>query len=395
MASWELLTAGALIIRLGQMLYLCGLSRSKNAAEAGIRAIVDLCLAILCFWAVGIAILVGSRRFLFGGANAFTGQGIFFASLVPIATFIPVSAMAGRAKFSVMFATTAVMAGVVVPICWRFTFTCGNLFHGMNYTDQCGAGFLHVVGGVWALVGAIAVGTRSGKRNADGSSNMIPGHSVPLAAAGLLAMIVGYLPYVVGTAVSVGLAENSPALAAGNLLLSTAAAGVTALIFTRCRYGKPDLYLIFAGVFGGVVAMTAAPAALDNYAAVLVGAAAGLLVPYTMVLLDLRCKIDDPVGVIAIHGVGGAWSVLSAGLLMHGTPMQRLHHLGMQALGLAAVAFLALIAAAPTLAIVKAVVGLRARESDEYDGLDLAELDINAYPDFQQTMIKSYHMREA
>jgi len=111
--------------------------------------------------------------------------------------------------------------------------------------------------------------------------------------------------------------------------------------------------------------------------------------------LDLKFKLDDPISAVAIHGGGGAISLLLAGVMLSGSLAHRAAQLGYQAAGLLAMAILALAAAAPTYGILKATFGLRAKEADEYDGLDLGEIDMNAYPDFQQTMIKSYHMREA
>jgi Amt family ammonium transporter len=148
-------------------------------------------------------------------------------------------------------------------------------------------------------------------------------------------------------------------------------------------------------LLGGLVAISAGAAQLGTPSAVAVGAVAGVLVPLAAVWIDLRFHIDDPCGAIAVHGVGGLWGTVAVGLFLHGTPMERARHLGIQAIGAGAIVLISAVPSVALFAILKATVGLRSKEADEYDGLDLAEHDIGAYPDFQQTMIKSYHLREA
>jgi Amt family ammonium transporter len=128
---------------------------------------------------------------------------------------------------------------------------------------------------------------------------------------------------------------------------------------------------------------------------VFIGAVAGVIVPMASIYLDLIVRIDDPAGAISVHAVGGAWGTLAVGALLPGSIGTRGAHVGVQLAGIAAIAAVALVVAGGTFYVLKSTVGLRSREADEYDGLDLAEHDIGAYPDFQQTMIKSYHLREA
>jgi Amt family ammonium transporter len=128
---------------------------------------------------------------------------------------------------------------------------------------------------------------------------------------------------------------------------------------------------------------------------VLTGAVAGLIVPLASVFLDLIARVDDPAGGISVHAVAGLWGTLAAGLFAPGSFVVRLKHLGVQLLGAVVIAALAAAVSVAVLYAIKTTVGLRAREADEFDGLDLAEHDIGAYPDFQQTTIKSYHLREA
>jgi Amt family ammonium transporter len=247
--------------------------------------------------------------------------------------------------------------------------------------------------GLCATVGAIVVGARNGKYNRDGSSNVIPGHSLPLACGGVLLIFVAWFPYLLGFAAG---SEKSSGLIALNVLLAVAAAGAASLAVAHFRYGKPDIYLTFSGVLGGLVAVTAGADVMTNLSAVLTGAVAGVIIPVLMLEADLIWRIDDPTGALVIHGVGGAWGILAAGFFgsTSGGP-SRPKLIGAQLIGLGVVAAVTLVVSAVVFIALKKSVNLRAREEDEFDGLDLAEHDIGSYPDFQQTTIKSYHLREA
>ena len=180
-----------------------------------------------------------------------------------------------------------------------------------------------------------------------------------------------------------------------NVLLSAAAGGAAAIALGQMRYGKPDVGLTLAGLLGGLVAISAAGGGVGTISAVVIGAVAGIVVPLAAVSLDLLAHVDDPTSAISIHAVGGVWGTLAAGLFSPGSFAERFKSVGVQALGAVVIAALAAAFSVALFASLGATVGLRVKEADEYDGLDLAEHDIGAYPDFQQTMIKSYHLREA
>jgi len=180
-----------------------------------------------------------------------------------------------------------------------------------------------------------------------------------------------------------------------NVLLAAAAAGASSIALAHFRYGKPDIVLALTGILGGLVAITAAAGTVGTGSAVLIGAVAGVVVPLSTITLDLFAHLDDPTATVSIHGVGGVWGLLAAGLLAPVGLVERLKLAGIQVAAVLAVAALAGGLTLVLFAILRATVGLRLREADEYDGIDLAEHDIGAYPDFQQTMIKSYHLREA
>jgi Amt family ammonium transporter len=223
---------------------------------------------------------------------------------------------------------------------------------------------------------------------------MIPGHNVPLAGIGVLAMLVGWGPYLAGCLVYRNLTPFA-GLAAMEALLCASAAALSAMLLGRYRYGKPDVVLTLMGFLGGLVTVAAGAGMLPAWGAVVIGIVAGMIVPLSAIWIDLLCHIDDPAGVIAIHGVGGALGTLAVGIFLPGSAVHRLHQIGVQALGVVSLGVLSLVLSAILFAVLRLAVRLRATEADEFDGLDLAEHDIGAYPDFQQTMIKSYHLREA
>ncbi|MEA2734474.1 MAG: ammonium transporter, Amt family, partial [Humisphaera sp.] len=234
---------------------------------------------------------------------------------------------------------------------------------------------------------------RSGKYNRDLSSNFIPGHSAPMASVGVMLMLAGWVPYVLAASAANGSVVGRAAI---NVILAAAAGTVVAALVTRAKYGKPEIMLTYSGLLGALVAISASGGAVSTIAAVVIGAVAGVICPIATVQLDLVWKIDDPAGGVAIHALGGAWGTLAAALFIPvATYGDKFRFLGVQLLGLFVIAALAFASALVVFTLLKKTVGLRLSEDAEYDGVDLAEHDLNAYPDFQQTMIKSYHLREA
>jgi Amt family ammonium transporter len=253
---------------------------------------------------------------------------------------------------------------------------------------------IHVAGGLCAAAGAVVVGPRTGKYNRDRSSNFIPGHSAPMASVGVMLMLAGWVPYVL--AASMAMNHSIAGRAAMNVILAAAAGTLVAVIVTHAKYGKPEIMLAYAGLIGALVAISAVGGAVSTIAAVVIGAVAGVIVPIATVQLDLVWKMDDPVGGVAIHVLGGAWGTIAAGIFVHAPSYgEKFRDIGVQILGLFVIAALSLGLSLCAFALLKKTVGLRLSEDAEWDGIDLAEHDLNAYPDFQQTMIKSYHLREA
>lgn len=393
------LGAAGLLIRLGLVLYRTGLLRAKNAGGAVLRVFADLCISTLSVWAVGASILlqrsnavfaINTKLIAFSGGG--TGSLFFLTVVVLIGTGIVGGAVAERARFFPVCAASLLMAALVIPIGANWAWFGWLARRG--FVDAGGGAWLHLSAAMCALAGAAVVGPRTGKYHRDGSTSMIPGHNLPLAGIGVAAMLAGWAPYLVGCVLYTRNESLGGAAAVGTLL-AAAAGGLAGLLFGHYRYGKPDVILTLFGLLGGLVSIAAGAGRIGPIGSVVVGALAGVFVPLSAIWIDLIARIDDPVGVIAVHGVGGLWGTLAAGFLSHGSAIHRLTQTGIQAIGILAIGGLALVLSLALFAVLKSSARLRVSEADEYDGLDLAEHDIGAYPDFQQNSIKSYHLREA
>lgn len=391
----------ALLMRLGFALHQAGMVRSKNSSGAMLRAIVDLCLTVLAFSALGSAILlpVISRTaesldtsYFLHMPSAGQADDLFrYLCAALIATGIVCGVAGERSRFFPMLCSPLLLAGLVVPVIGRWILGNGWLAH-RGFHDAAGALMIHLAGGLCAAVAAVCVGPRLGKYNRDGSSNGIPGHSVPLASIGVLVIFLAWLPYVL----SFSLAHHSLANVAMNVLLTASAGGVASLLLCQLRYGKPDVHLTYSGFLGGLVAISACADVVSGFGAVCIGAVAGIAIPMLTLTLDLRYKIDDPTGGIAVHAGGAILGLLAAGFAVPEINLgARVRQIGVQILGVVVISAWVLLTSWGLFAALKAIFGLRTNEEDEFDGLDLAEHDIGAYPDFQQTTIKSYHLREA
>lgn len=403
--------AGTFILRLAFAMHVGGLVRSKNSAGVILRTAADLVLAILIFWLIGYAFFdSGPHRLINWHDLAFTppnidlvidqgGSFLFLLAITLIASNIVVGVVAERSRFWPVCAASIIIAGFVTPITgsWLITGWLGML----DVRDFAMAGPIHLVGAAVAVVLAAMVGPRAGKYNRDGSSNAIPGHNLPLASLGVLLTFIGWLPYVLGFLLfrraTPGM--GTPTAAAGivaNVLLAAAAGGGAAMLLSHIRYRKPDIHLTYIGLLGALVSISAAADVSSTWMALVIGIVAGLIIPVATLTIDLLLRIDDPAGGIAIHGIGAVWGLLAAALFAPGLTFgQRSKAVGFQIVAIFIILIVAILAAGIVFYVMSLFIPLRSKEADEFDGLDLAEHDLNAYPDFQQTMIKSYHLREA
>jgi len=384
---WRFLVA-ALVIRAGWTLYAMGVSRAKHAGSALGRQVMDLCVGLIAFWAVGasIAAYVSSSNSIFGvdphRLGLWSGQLLPIDALamgqVIIVGGLVVAAGAERSRGGPLVWVSILLGAVLAPLT-LFWSTHGWLsdlgWHGTDLT-------LHIVSAVGAMLLAWKVGPREGKYHRDGSTSAIPGHNLPLVGAGVFMMLIGWAVFGGGDARMVV-----------SRVLAAAAGGLAVGVFCTIRYAKHDVPLVLVGMLGGLIAASSGQVGRPFFG-VIVGATAGVIVVVVLLTIDIRFKLDDPVSVIAIHGIGGLWGALCGSVLVSGTLAVRSQQLGLTVLGAAACALVTAAFIWPVLKLLGPA-RLRSREAHEFDGLDLVEHDLNAYPDFQQTMIKSYHMREA
>jgi Amt family ammonium transporter len=395
-----LLAAGALLIRVGQALAAVGTSRSKNAASASARNLCDFSITVLAFSLLGIHLLTHgtSARFLGNSidfpvnASALT---LHFAAMALIASGLVAPAVAGRSRWRAPIVGSLLLSVLLFPLLGRWIWY--GWLKSLGLIDIGGALPVHLAGALCAAVAVYWVGPRNGKYNHDGSTSIMPPHQAALPAIGTLLMIAGWLPYVMGSTLlrSYDGGASAVASAALNALLAAAAGGLGGILLARLRNVQDDLSALCTGILGGAVAITAACGTIAPWQAAILGLIAGLLSPIAAQWLDFKCRLDDPGTVIAPHATGAIIAVLGAALFSPIDMPTRLHALAAACLGIGCVAIVTLLLSYLTFAALSRFGTLRVKEGDEFDGLDLAQHDVNAYPDFQQTTIKSYHLREA
>ena len=384
--AWTILyLTGALLMRAGLISYAFGTTRSRNAATSVARQLLDWTAAVLAFWAVGAAIASRHDNPYFGfsidgliglGGNDVLVMGLAAVSIVG-ATFI--GATAERSRLWPMLTLSLVTAAVTLPLSMYW------MNHGWLHQllgGYPGTAYVHLIGGTAALVAIKLIGPRDGKYHRDGSTSVISGHNMPGVLTGAFAAVVG------GVLMIASGPSNEPVRVAINVILSAAASMFVAAVYCQWKFAKLDLPVLAASLIAGVVAASASPATMAGGFAVLAGGGAGLIVVLSLVWIDFRFHLDDVSGAVSIHGVVGAWAMV-VGAASHAEPLaRRARDVGFAAVGVVAVVVLTVVVTFATLKVVSAISPLRAKESDEFDGLDIADHDTAAYPDFQQNSIR-------
>ncbi len=320
----------------------------------------------------------------------FLFQGMFAATAATIVS----GAVAERIKLLPFLAFSAVFVAISYPITGYWKWGGGWLEVwlgqqvGASFYDFAGSTLVHSVGGWGALMGAIILGPRLGKYAKDGSVNPIPGHNMPLAAIGVFLLWLGWFGFNGGSVLSADPGGISLVLVTTSL--AAAAGAVGAAVASGFMGGKPDLSMALNGILAGLVGITAGADQMTAIHAMAIGVVSGVLVVFSVLVFD-KLKIDDPVGAISVHLVCGIWGTLAVGIFgaKAGVPQLIAQVVGIVSIG----AFTALFAGL-VFCLLKKTTGLRVSPEEEIEGLDLGEHDMAAYPDFQQTYIKSYHARE-
>ncbi|HIP06540.1 MAG TPA: ammonium transporter [Mariprofundaceae bacterium] len=383
-----------------------GLVRSKNTAEILTKNIVLYSIACIMYMIVGYNIMYGGSAsgylpdaltFGLGGAAAadagaaaavlaggedapyYSMLSDFFFQVVFVATAMSIvsGAVAERMKLWAFFTFAIIFTGFIYPLqgMWKWG---GGFLDAAGFSDFAGSGVVHMAGAAAALAGVILLGARKGKYNKDGSVNAIPGANLPMATLGTFILWLGWFGFNGGSELKVSDVGEANAVAMVFVNTNMAAAGgvVAALLFARVWFGKADLTMALNGALAGLVSITAEPLTPSPEMATLIGAIGGLIVVASIVYLDRMFKIDDPVGAISVHGVVGIWGLLAV-CITNGDAS-----LGSQLMGIGVIFAFVFASSFVVWMAIKALFGIRVSEEEEYEGLDVGECGLEAYPEF-------------
>ncbi len=399
--TFYFLVSGALVMWMaaGFAMLEAGLVRAKNTAEILTKNVALYAIACIMYMIVGYNIMYGDGvnsvipglSFLLGGDNTveevlaggddapyYSNMSDFFFQVVFVATAMSIvsGAVAERMKLWAFLAFAVVMTGFIYPVqgYWKWG---GGFLDELGFLDFAGSGVVHMTGAAAALAGVLLLGARKGKYGSDGSVHAIPGSNLPLATLGTFILWLGWFGFNGGSELKVSDVGEANAVALVFVNTNMAAAGgvVAALITARMLFGKADLTMALNGALAGLVAITAEPLAPTPLLATLVGAIGGVLVVFSIITLD-KLKLDDPVGAISVHGVVGIWGLLAVTLSNSDASLLS------QLIGIGVIFGWVFGAAFVTWLIIKAVMGLRVSEEEEYAGVDLTECGLEAYPEF-------------
>jgi len=407
MDTFYFLVCGALVMWMaaGFAMLEAGLVRAKNTTEILTKNVALFAISCIMYMVCGYALMYGGEIFLSGigevdtaavladyaaredgfeGGSIYSGASDFFFQVVFVATAMSIvsGAVAERMKLWAFLAFAVVMTGVIYPMEGNWTWGGGSVFGmytlgDLGFSDFAGSGIVHMAGAAAALAGVLLLGARKGKYGANGSINAIPGANLPLATLGTFILWMGWFGFNGGSVLKLGDIANANSVAMVFLNTNAAAAGgaVAALITARILFGKADLTMLLNGALAGLVAITAEPSTPTALQATLFGAIGGVLVVFSIITLD-KLKIDDPVGAISVHGSCGL-----LGLLLVPVTNGDVTFSG-QIIGALTIFIWVFGFSLVVWGVLKAVMGIRVSEEEEYEGVDIAECGMEAYPEF-------------
>lgn len=302
----------------------------------------------------------------------FLFQGMFAATAATIVS----GAVAERIKLNSFMLFSIVYVGLVYPIIgsWKWG---GGFLDQWGFYDFAGSTLVHSVGGWGALIAVYLLGARIGKFGTDGKPKAIPGHNIPLAAAGVLILWLGWFGFNGGSVLSADPELTSLTLV--TTCLAAAAGGVSSSIVSNILYKNYDLTMFMNGVLGGLVGITAGADQMSPMDAIYIGIIAGIIIVFGIALID-RLKLDDPVGAIAVHLICGIWGTLAVGIF---GALAGFDQFLIQLIGVGIVGAFSVTTAFIILFVIKKTIGLRVNKEEELKGLDLAEHGMDAYADFR------------
>jgi len=411
MDTFYFLVMGALVMWMaaGFAMLEAGMVRAKNTAEILTKNVVLFAIACTAYMVVGYQIMYGGGIFLdgiaggeelvkdalaasaengFGGDSVYSSASDFFFQVVFVATAMSIvsGAVAERMKLWAFMLFAAVMTAVIYPLEGSWTWGGQSVFglfslgDDFGFLDFAGSGIVHMAGAAAALAGVLLLGPRKGKYSKDGSINAIPGANMPLATLGTFILWMGWFGFNGGSVLKLGDMASANAVAMVFVNTNAAAAGgvIAAIILARTLFGKADLTMALNGALAGLVAITAGPDTPSPLMATIIGAIGGILVVFSIVTLD-KMKIDDPVGAISVHGVVGIWGLLAVPLTNPDATFVG------QIVGGLTIFVWVFGASFVTWMVIKAIMGIRVSEEEEYEGVDIGECGLEAYPEFTKS----------
>lgn len=394
--TFYFLVCGALVMWMaaGFAMLEAGLVRSKNTTEILTKNVVLFAIACTMYMVVGYDIMYGGGVFLDGlaadgvaGADEPAGyapSADFFFQVVFVATAMSIvsGAVAERMKLFAFLIFAVVMTGFIYPMEGAWTWNGESVFGiytlgDLGFSDFAGSGIVHMAGAAAGVAGVLTIGARKGKYTADGKINAIPGANMPLATLGTFILWMGWFGFNGGSVLATATVSDANAVAVVFLNTNAAAAGgcIVALLVAKSMFGKADLTMALNGCLAGLVAITAGPDTPSPLAATIIGGLGGALVVASIVTLD-KMKFDDPVGAVSVHGVVGLLGLLAVPFTNPDVSISG------QLIGAATIFGWVFVTSFITFQIIKLVMPVRVSEEEEYEGSDLAECGLEAYPEF-------------
>jgi len=405
--TFYFLVCGALVMWMaaGFSMLEAGLVRSKNTAEILTKNVALFAISCIMYMICGYAIMYGGGIFLdgiaggdsltadvlaaskeagFGGDSVYADASDFFFQVVFVATAMSIvsGAVAERMKLWSFLIFAVVMTGFIYPMEGAWTWNGDDVFGMYNlgdlgFSDFAGSGIVHMAGAAAALSGVLLLGARKGKYAKDGTVTPIPGANLPLATLGTFILWMGWFGFNGGSVLKLGDVASANSVAMVFLNTNTAAAGgaVAAMIAARILFGKADLTMLLNGALAGLVAITAEPSTPTPLQATLFGAIGGVLVVFSIVFLD-KLRIDDPVGAISVHGTVGFLGLMLVPLTNDGVSFSG------QLIGAATIFGWVFATSLVVWLALKVTMGIRVSEEEEYEGVDIGECGLEAYPEF-------------
>ncbi len=397
---WMMICTGLVFfMHLGFSFLEIGLTRQKNTINILFKNLFIICAGLLMYYIGGFNLMypgfgedsAGILKFAgFGLSLPENGLGIEYANggytywtdflfqgmFAATAATIVSGAVAERIKIGGFMIFVVIYVGLIYPIVgsWKWG---GGFLDKLGFYDFAGSTLVHSVGGWAALVAVYLLGSRIGKFDENMRPKPIPGHNLPLAAAGVLILWLGWFGFNGGSVLSAEPGVTSLVLVTTSL--AAAAGGISCFLFSTFRYKNYDITMFLNGILGGLVGITAGADQMSPNDAVIIGLLAGIIIVFGVALVD-RLKLDDPVGAIAVHLICGIWGTLAVGIF---GKMAGWNQLLIQLQGVAIVGAFCITSAFLILYVIKITSGLRVSEREEMEGLDQQEHGMAAYPDFR------------